>query len=148
MFLTKFQPRTNRVVFRSPFHQAFHDSVWPSPFFRVRPHVRPKTLPIDLIEKDEEFVVRAVVPGFEPKQIDISVQADLLTLSGEVKEENETNKENYHVREFSSGSFQRKVRLPADVDSDKATADYKNGILTIHLPKAQANGVKKIAVKS
>ena len=112
------------------------------------PDVRPKSLPIDLIEKDEEFVVRAVVPGFEPKQIDISVQADLLTLSGEVKEEKETNQENYHVREFRSGSFQRKVRLPANVDSDKASADYKNGILTIHLPKAQANGVKKIPVKS
>ena len=79
MFITKFHPRRNRAILRGPFTQAFNDPFFPNPFVNVRPVVRQNRLPIDLIEKEEEFVVRAVVPGFEADQIDISVKEDVLT---------------------------------------------------------------------
>ena len=148
MFRTKFHPKRNRVILRGPFAQAFNDPFFPNPFLNTRPApARQSRLPIDLLEKEEEFVVRAVVPGFEADQIDISVKEDMLTLSAEVKKENETKEENYHVREFQLNSFNRQVRLPGNVDTDNATADYKNGILTIHLPKLQVPAARKIAVK-
>lgn len=147
MFHTKFHPKRNRVILRGPFAQAFNDPFFPNPFVNVRPTAPQRHLPIDLLEKEEEFVVRAVVPGFGAEEIDISVKEDVLTLSAEVKEENETKEETYHVREFQLKSFNCQVRLPSNVDTDKATADYKNGILTIHLPKLQVPAARKITVK-
>ena len=128
MFITKFHPRRNRAILRGPFTQAFNDPFFPNPFVNVRPVMRQNRLPIDLLEKEEEFVVRAVVPGFEADQIDISVKEDVLSLSAEVKEENETKEENYHVREFHMNSFKRQVRLPGNVNTDNATADYDNSL--------------------
>ncbi len=147
MFFTKVHPKHNRVILRGPFAQAFNDPFFPNPFVNVRPTAHQRHLPIDLLEKEEEFVVRAVVPGFGAEEIDISVKEDVLTLSAEVKEENETKEENYHIREIHVNSFNRQVRLPGNVDTDNATADYKNGILTIHLPKLQVAAARKIAVK-
>ena len=89
------------------------------------------------------------MPGFEPEQIDISVQGNLLTLAGKVEEKSENEKETYHLREYSRRSFHRVLRLPVEVDSDKANAaEYKNGILTLHLPKAQASIAKQIPISS
>ncbi|MGB0386044.1 MAG: Hsp20/alpha crystallin family protein [Ardenticatenaceae bacterium] len=147
MFFTRLQPKQNVTRFRHPVDRLFDEPFFQGPIFRVHPHFKHNTVPIDLIEKDEEFVVRAQVPGFDPEQIDITVQDDVLTLRSEVKEEKETKEDTYHRREHRSGSFERKVRLPSNVDSDNATAESKNGILTIHLPKAQANGAHKINIK-
>jgi HSP20 family protein len=126
-------------------HDTFN-RLFDEPFFHPRPLFESNVLPLEMVERENELVVSAQVPGFEPEQIDISVQGDLLTLKGEVKEEKEDKNDNYHLREYRSQSFHRTVRLPANVDSNSATAECKNGLLTLHLPKVQASAMKKIAI--
>jgi HSP20 family protein len=76
------------------------------------------------------------------------VTADTLTLRGEIKHENEQKEVTYHIREHRYGMFERSVMLPTDVQTDKAKADFENGILTITLPKAEAVKPKTITIKA
>lgn len=101
---------------------------------------------LDMMERDNELVVQATVPGYEPEQIDVSVQGDTLTLRGTTNSEREQKDENYHLRERQMGSFHRSVRLPASVNADEASAEYHNGVLTLRLPKTEASSVKRIKV--
>lgn len=120
-------------------------------FFRGldRPFAGYKAWPaIDVAEQDDAIIVRAEVPGTKPDDIDISVYGNTLTISGEKKEtKEEKNKGYYHV-ESTYGSFRRDVGLPTDVDSAKVEAAYKDGVLTITLPKAEVSKAVKIKVKS
>ncbi len=91
---------------------------------------------LDVHETDKEFQIRLEVPGMDEKDIDISIHRDLLTISGEKKEEKEENVKGVHRVERRFGSFSRSVRLPENcVDTEKAEAAYKNGVLTVKLPK-------------
>ncbi|HTL52289.1 MAG TPA: Hsp20/alpha crystallin family protein [Planctomycetota bacterium] len=105
---------------------------------------------VNVADHEKEIEVTAELPGMEEKEIQVSVQDDFLTISGEKKEEKEEKKENgYYRMERHYGSFQRVVALPAEVAADKAEAKFKNGVLHITLPKkpeALAK-TKKIPVK-
>lgn len=103
---------------------------------------------VDIAEKDGNIVVKAELPGLEAKDIELSVSGDLLTLKGEKKREEETKEQDYYRREIYSGSFQRTFRLPDEVDSDKVDASFKNGILTITMPKTEGTKQKKIEIKT
>jgi HSP20 family protein len=103
---------------------------------------------IDLYQNADEVVVKAALPGLEAKDVQISVTADTLTLRGEIKHENEQKEVTYHIREHRYGMFERSVMLPTDVQTDKAKADFDNGILTITLPKAEAVKPKTITIKA
>jgi len=103
---------------------------------------------MDLSETADKVVVKAEVPGMEPKDIDISLSGDLLTIRGEKKSEREEKKENYHLVERSYGSFSRSVRLPAAVNADKIEARYEKGVLTITCPKKEKVKPKAIDVKT
>ena len=89
----------------------------------------------DIEETDKEIVVRIEVPGMEKKDFEISIEGSMLSLRGEKRFERETTDSRYHVMERAYGVFQRTLPLPAEVDADKAGADYKNGVLTVRLPK-------------
>ncbi len=105
---------------------------------------------LDVKEGEKEFIVTAELPGMEEKDIDVSIMGDRLTISGEKKEEKEEKKKNYYRMERSFGSFSRVIPLPEGIDSDKAQAEFKKGVLTVTLPKtkeAQAAG-KKVQIKS
>ena len=103
---------------------------------------------MDVSETDKELVVRAELPGMDPKEIDISLSGKVLTIKGERKNEREEKKENFHMLERSSGSFSRTLQLPVEVKADKVKADYKDGILSISMPKTEPEAVKKIEVKA
>ncbi len=103
---------------------------------------------LDLTETKEALVAKVEVPGLEPKDIQISLQEQLLTIKGEKKEEKEEKDERRHRIERSYGIFTRAVRLPVAVDSSKVTATFKNGLLTITLPKTPAAKGTTIPVKS
>jgi len=103
--------------------------------------------PLDISETDENILVKVEAPGIEPKDIDISVSGDTLTIKGEKKLEKEEKGKNYHFVERSYGSFSRSVGLPASVNSDQVKAEYKKGILEITLPKSEKSKAKKIPVK-
>jgi HSP20 family protein len=103
---------------------------------------------VDVSETPKEVIVKAELPGMDPKDIDVSVRGDILTLSGERKQETEEKGENFHRVERSYGSFSRSVKLPAEVDSGKVDATYKDGVLRITMPKTKEAATKKIQVKA
>lgn len=103
--------------------------------------------PLDVSETEENILVKVEVPGIEPKDIDISISGDTLTVKGEKKSEKEEKGKNYHFIERSYGSFSRSVGLPASVKFEQVKAEYKKGILEITLPKSEKSKIKKIPVK-
>lgn len=102
----------------------------------------------DVSESDDEVIVKAELPGMDVKDIDITLTDGLLTIKGERKLEKEDKKENYHRIERRFGSFSRSLNLGASVQADSIEAGYKDGILTVTLPKAEENKPKKIEVKN
>jgi HSP20 family protein len=92
--------------------------------------------------------VKASLPGLKADDVQISITADVLTLRGEFKEANEQKEATYHIREQRFGSFERAVMLPTDVQSDKARADFENGVLTVTLPKAETVKPRTISIKA
>ncbi len=102
---------------------------------------------LDISETKNDFVVKAELPGIDSKDIDISLTNDVLTIKGEKKQEKDEKNENYHLVERSYGSFVRSVRLPGEIQSDKISASYKNGILRVTLPKSEAAKKKEIKIK-
>ncbi|MEW5424063.1 Hsp20/alpha crystallin family protein [Amorphus sp. 3PC139-8] len=104
----------------------------------------------DVTETDEAVDVSVELPGMDEKDIDVSLSDDVLTIRGEKKAEREEKKKGYYLAERSYGSFYRSIPLPPGVDSEKAEAQFKKGVLTVTLPKtpeAQAK-VRKIEVKA
>jgi HSP20 family protein len=104
-------------------------------------------MPIDVAEQDDQFTVKAELPGLKNDEIDISVQDNTLVISGEKKFEREDEKDNYYHVERRYGSFRRAVSLPASVDANKVEASYRDGVLSITLPKSEQSKAKRITVK-
>lgn len=102
---------------------------------------------IDIVDRDTEILVRAEVPGVEKKDLTISLTDNLLTIKGESKTEKKEEKGDYHRREISSSSFARSFTLPGSVDSTKAAASMRDGVLEITLPKAESSKKRNIEVK-
>ncbi len=128
------------------------DRLWDEYFGAGRRAFRPMEeawLPaVDVSETGDKITVRAEIPGMEAKDIDISMVGDTLVIKGEKKAEKEEKDENYHMVERSYGSFSRSMKLPATVDPDKVDASYKNGVLTIVLPKKEEVKPKPIEIKA
>lgn len=106
---------------------------------------------LDVSETKEAMVVKAEIPGMDPKDISVSLQENLLTIKGEKrqeKEEKEEKDERYHRVERSYGAFARSVRLPVAVDGSKVNAAFKNGLLTVTLPKTPAAKGSTIPIKA
>ncbi len=103
---------------------------------------------IDIAETDSEIVVKAEIPGVDPKEMDISIVDDKLTIKGEKKEEKEDKGKSYHRVERSYGSFTRTIALPAHVKTDEIVAKNHQGVLEITLPKKEEAKTKKITVKT
>ena len=97
---------------------------------------------------DEEEVVTAALPGLSPEDVELTIVNDVLTLSGERKSQEPTEELRYHRRERVDGKFSRSIQLSFPVDSNKVAASYENGILTVRLPRAEADKPRKISVKS
>lgn len=103
---------------------------------------------VDLYQTDEAVVIKASLPGINPDDLKISVTGDVLTIQGEQLAERENKEATYHIRERKWGSFSRSLSLPVPVQTDKATAEYENGILTLTMPKAEEIRPKTITVKT
>jgi len=104
------------------------------------------SLAVDVVETKDSILVKAEVPGIDPKALEITVTGDLLTIKGEKKSEKEEKGKNFHRIERSFGSFSRSVEIPAYADTDKVTADYKDGVLTVTLAKKEEAKAKSIKV--
>ena len=118
-------------------------------FFDLESEPLPSGFPLDVIESDSEYTVKAAVAGFDPEKIEITYDDNTLSIKGEVKEENENAEEGkYHIRERSYGSFYRSITMPGVIDAEQITADTDNGILVVHLPKKPETQPKKISIGS
>lgn len=103
---------------------------------------------LDMYQTNDNVIVKASVPGVKAEDIQISIIGDILTIRGEVKEDEEIKEANYHIRERRYGSFSRSLALPTQVLSEKAAAEFENGILKLTLPKAEEVKLKTIMVKA
>jgi HSP20 family protein len=102
---------------------------------------------IDVAENEKELTVRAELPGIDPKDLEVTVTGNQLVLSGEKKESSEQTEKDFYHSETRYGSFRRVVPLPEGIDAEHVEANYANGVLTLHLPKAAPVTGKRIEVK-
>jgi HSP20 family protein len=103
---------------------------------------------VDVEEDDNQFVVKADVPGVDPKDVEVSVVENALVLRGQKKEEREEKKKNYHRVERFEGQFYREIPLPRGIDADKIQAKSANGVVTVTIPKKSEAQPKKITVQA
>ena len=104
-------------------------------------------LALDVVEKGDEFIVKASVPGVNPDDIEVTFTNNVLTIKGEIKSETENMGDRYHMRERRYGSFSRSISLDSRINSDKIQAAYEHGVLTLHLPKAEEVKPKRISIR-
>ncbi len=149
--LTVWKPFRDWVPFDFEQMRREMDRLWDSFFergIRRKPEEVSDWFPsLDVSETKNDLVIKAEVPGMEPKDIDISLSDGVLTIKGEKKQEREEKEEDYHLIERSYGSFARSIQLPKGVQSDKIQATYKNGVLKVILPKSEEAKKKEIKVK-
>lgn len=102
---------------------------------------------VDVAETENEVAVNVEIPGMDPKEFDISLKGGTLTIKGEKKQEKVEGEENYHLIERRYGTFTRSILLPQEVESDQISAAYKNGVLTVTVPKSEGSKRKEIKIK-
>jgi HSP20 family protein len=138
-------------------YNPFHTEVDEFPGFRLfqdtvsrmlsEPAARPWTPSVDILETENELVLKADLPEVDPNNVEIQLENGTLTLKGERKFEQQKNGKGYHRIERSYGSFVRAFSLPDTVDSEKVKADYKAGVLTVTLPKKEVAKPKSVKVE-
>jgi HSP20 family protein len=101
---------------------------------------------LDVVDRDNEVLVRAEIPGIEKKDIDVSLNDNVLTIKGQSSKEEKEEKGDYYRREISSSSFARSVTVPANLDISKTVANLKDGVLEVRLPKVEASKRHSISV--
>jgi len=103
-------------------------------------------LPVDLRETEDQFVLEAALPGVKPEDIDVSVQGNQVRIHGEMKQDEEQKGERYHFRERRYGQFHRTIALPTNVKPDQVACEFRNGLLTVTLPKAEEARPRRIQI--
>jgi len=104
------------------------------------------SLPLDISETEDNYVVNASLPGVKPEDVQITVHGDTLTIRGESKAEEEKKGQTWHLRERRFGSFQRAVTLASPINSDQAQAQFDHGVLTLTLPKSEQAKPRQIKI--
>lgn len=102
---------------------------------------------VDITEDEKEYIVKAEIPEMKKEDIKINVHDDVLAITGERQYEKEEKGKKYHKVERAYGSFMRRFTLPEDADGSKVSAEYKDGILNVHLPKSEKAKPKAIEIK-
>ncbi|UCF20769.1 MAG: Hsp20/alpha crystallin family protein [Gemmatimonadota bacterium] len=142
----EFEPTLQRFRFELDrmFDQFFSEppGTWPEAF----PGLRGWRPSLDLSETDKQVIVRAEMPGGEPEDIGITISGNLLTISGEKREDREERGQSVYRAERRFGSFRRSVALPDSVDTDSISAEYDRGLLTVHLAKSEKAVARRIPV--
>lgn len=144
--LTRWEPVREMMTLREAMDRLFDDA-----FTRplsMRDGWSLASPAIDMYQTENDVVVKASIPGMKAEEVQINITGDVLTLKGEVKQDDERNDRAWHIREHRFGSFERSVALPTAVKTDKAEAVFENGILTVTLPKADEVKPKTINIRA
>lgn len=105
-------------------------------------------LPVDVYDDKDEIIVKTMVAGVRPEDLDISITRDMVTIKGSRQEEKEIIKNNYHYQELYWGSFSRTIMLPAEIDIEESEATEKHGLLILTLPKIDKERKTKLRIKN
>jgi HSP20 family protein len=129
-----------------PLHRAM-DRLFEDSLVRSRRSTAPGALALDMYETDEEIVIKADVAGVDPDDIQVTTVGTTVRIEGETKAETASEGKNYVFRERSYGRFYRALTLPDYADLKKAEAEFKHGVLTLTVPKAESSKPKSVSVK-
>jgi HSP20 family protein len=147
MAIERWQPFSELISLRQAMNRLFEDSfVRPSCTLEARGEVAAPAL--DIYQTPSEIVMKAVLPGVKPEDVNIDITGDTLTVKGESKAEQEVKREDYLYQERRYGAFSRSVVLPGGLKSDKAEATMEDGVLTLTIPKAEEVKPKAIKIKA
>ena len=145
MQLVKWNPMRDMLNLNGRADRLFNDFFYPSR--GVLPSRDLDWNPrVDIYEEEDAIVLKAELPGVEKDNIVVDVKDRVLTLKGERSSNSEVKEENYYRRERTFGSFERRFNLPDNVDAEKITADYKDGVLKVDIPKPEETKQRKITV--
>ncbi len=125
--------------------EKFFEQTYLVPFVGLKDD---KMVSLDIMKNDSGYLVKMEVPGYNADQLDISLDNELLTVSGKMSEEKEDKNEDYYHKEIVNGSFSRSVKLPSVAADAEIKASLKDGILSIDVPTRQKEAAKKITIKS
>jgi len=133
--MSPFQEMERRFedILRRPF-SFMEPSWWPRMRMPEMEEISPR---VDIFEEGDNFVVKAEIPGMKKEDIEVNLTDDMVTISGEKKQEEKVEKKDYYRLERSYGSFTRSFRLPKEVRTDKAKATFKDGVLEVKVPKTE-----------
>lgn len=146
MTIERWNPFGEMVSLREAVHSLLQESLVPPSGARLERGATTFTLPLDITEAENDFVVTASMPGIKPEDVQTTVLGGTFTIRGESKTDDEQNGHNWLVRERRSGSFQRSVTLGTPINADKASAQFENGVLTLTLPKSEQARPKQINI--
>lgn len=146
MALVRREPGANLASLRRDLDRFFDDFFggWPSRLMEAA-MAEPA---VEVSDTPDAVVVKAQVPGVRKDDIQVDVTDNVLTLKGEIKEEEQQEEKNYYRREFRYGAFSRAVPLPVAVQADQATAQLKEGILEVRIPKSEQGKAKQIPIQT
>ena len=145
MTLGRFNPLGETLSLRQAMDRLFEDSIvnprnWPG-----ETQVSPA---LDVHETGDAVVVTVSLPGIKPEDVDVTMQAQTLTIRGEFKEDESVDRDQYLYQERRYGTFARQIQLPIRVQADKAEASFENGLLKLTIPKAEEVKPRQIQIKT
>jgi len=132
-------------IFNDFFHQRFFTPSW-MPRLKF-PELTDVSTSVDMFEEGDELVIKAEMPGMKKEDISIDFADDVISISGEKKTEEKVERKDYFREERSYGSFSRKLRLPVEIQIDKTSASFKDGVLEIRMPKSETEKQKVRKIK-
>ena len=145
MPIVRWEPFRDLVTAQRDFERLFREA-FSSQHGETELSTRSWAPPVDIYETEEAIVLKAELPGVEAKDVEIRVEDNTLYLKGERKFEKEVKEQNYHRVERSYGSFARSFSLPNSISSDKVKAEFKDGLLTLTMPKREEAKPKTIKI--
>ena len=144
--MDRWDPFRDMVAIREAMDRWFQQSI--SGTGQVLSSLRPDSIPIDLVEHDDAFEIRAALPGVKAEDVEVTVQGERIILRAELRGGEERRRQNWLMREHRYGQLQRSINLPTPVSSDNTEAHMENGVLTLRLPKLQGAQARRIAVST
>ena len=145
MAIVRWDPFRDLATAQRDFGRLFREAFSPQ-FAEAELSTRSWAPPVDIYETENDIVLKAELPGIEAKDVEVRVEDNTLYLKGERKFEKEVKEQNYHRVERSYGSFARSFSLPNSINADKVKAEFKDGLLTLTMPKREEAKPKTIKI--
>jgi len=151
--IVRWNPVRELAAWQNAMERAFENPFGEGPFgeghfLANRPEARSWSLALDAAENEDNYIVKASIPGVNPDDLDITLEENVLTIKGETKVDETVKEADFHLRERRYGTFSRSVRFPVAVNAEAVEAAYEHGVLTLTVPKAEVVKPKRIAIRT